>query len=159
MKIIVPAPGPEVAKLDCWVGSWVVKGTIPPGPWGAGGPFGWTDKTEWFAGKFFVVGHWDFKMPSDLGGDGQEIFIMGYDLERKVYTFNSFSSQGRQVRSTGKVNGDTWVWESETSYEGEAVKQRYITKILSPSRYQVKFEVCEDGATWLTFMEGNATKK
>jgi hypothetical protein len=158
MKITMPKPGKEVAKLGYFIGSWIVEGTIPPGPWGAGGPFSWTDETEWLSGNFFIVGHWDFKMPSHLGGDGQEIFIMGYDIENKVYTFNAFSSQGRHVRSTGRVSGDTWMWESESSFEAKPVQQRYTTKILSPTRYEVKFEICEDGTTWLTFMEGVAAK-
>jgi Protein of unknown function (DUF1579) len=152
-------PGPEVARLDYFVGSWSVEGIIPAGSWGVGGPFSWTDKTEWLAGNFFVVGHWDFKMPVDLGGDGQEIFVMGYDLQRKVYTFDAFSSQGRHVQSTGKVAGDIWIWESEATYEEKKVQQRYTTRILSPDRYEVKFEICEDGNTWMTFMEGTATKK
>jgi hypothetical protein len=159
MEITVLKPSPEVAKLGYFVGSWIVKGTIPPGSWGPGGPFSWTDKTEWLAGNFFVVGHWDFKMPADLGGDGQEIFVMGYDLQHKVYTFDAFSSQGRHVQSTGKVADDTWVWESEAAYEEKKVKQRYTTRTLSADRYEVKFEICEDRKTWMTFMEGTATKK
>lgn len=159
MKITVPKPAPEVAQLGYFVGSWRVEGVIPPGPWGAGGPFRWTDRTEWLAGNFFVVGHWDFKMPADLGGDGQEIFIMGYEVERRVYTFDAFSSQGRHVQSAGTVTGDTWLWESEACYEAKPVKQRYTTKILSSRRYEVKFEICDDGETWLTFMEGHAAKR
>jgi len=158
MKIIVPKPGPEVEELGYFVGSWIVEGTIPPGPWGSGGPFSWTDKTEWLSGNFFVVGHWDFKMPADLGGDGREIFIMGYDVERAVYTFDAFSSQGRHVQSTGTISDDTWIWESAASYSGEAVRQGYTTRILSPDRYEVKFEICKDGKTWLTFMEGLARR-
>jgi hypothetical protein len=158
MKITVPKPTPEVAKLGYFVGSWIVEGTIPPGPWGAGGPFSWTDKTDWLSGNFFLVGHWDFKMPADLGGDGQEIFIMGYDTERNVYTFDAFSSQGRHVQSTGTIIDDAWVWDSEASYGEKKVTQKYTTRILSADRYEVKFEICEDGRTWLTFMEGLAKR-
>lgn len=158
MKITIPKPSPEVGKLGYFVGSWIVEGTIPSGPWGSGGSFSWTDKTEWLAGNFFVVGQWDFMMPAELGGDGQEIFIMGYDVERKVYTFDAFSSQGRHIRSTGTLTADKWIWESEASYEGKILKQRYTTRILSPSRYEVKFEICEDGKTWLAFMEGIAQR-
>jgi len=158
MKITVPKPAPAVAKLGYFVGSWIVEGTIPPGPWGSGGPFSWTDKTEWLSGNFFVVGHWDFKMPADLGGGGQEIFILGYDVEKTVYTFDAFSSQGRHVRSTGTITDNVWVWESEASYEADKVKQRYTTRILSPDRYEVKFEICEDGKTWLAFMLGAAQR-
>src|ERR1700747_677932 len=72
-------PAPEVAKLDYFVGDWIVEGMIFSGSWGSGDKFGWTDKTEWMAGKFFVVGHWDFTMPAERGGDGEELFVMGYD--------------------------------------------------------------------------------
>jgi hypothetical protein len=32
-------------------------------------------------------------------------------------------------------------------------------KILSPTSYSLKFEVSVDGMTWMTFMEGTASKK
>ncbi|MGA1988873.1 MAG: hypothetical protein ABSG72_21575 [Candidatus Sulfotelmatobacter sp.] len=40
-----PTPGPEVKKLDYFVGAWAVEGTIAQGPWGAGGKFSSTDTT------------------------------------------------------------------------------------------------------------------
>lgn len=159
MKMAIPKPTPETAKLGYFVGSWSVEGTIPAGPWGSGGPFSWTDKTDWFSGNFFLIGHWDFKMPTHLGGDGQEIFIMGYDTQRSLYTFDAFSSQGRHVQSTGKIIDNAWVWGSEALYDAEKVMQRYTTRILSADRYEVKFDICEDGKTWLTFMEGQAAKQ
>jgi hypothetical protein len=75
-KMNAPKPAPEVAKLDYFVGHWAVEGTIFPGPWGGGGKFGWTEKSQWMPGNFFVVGHWDFTMPAELGGDGEELFVM-----------------------------------------------------------------------------------
>ena len=89
-----PKPGPEVAKLAYFVGKWATKGTILPGPWGAGGEFSWIESTKWMSGQFFVIGHWDFKMPAELGGDGEEMFVMGYDANRSIYTFDAFSSHG-----------------------------------------------------------------
>ena len=90
------APGPEVKKLDYFVGTWTVEGTIAQGPWGAGGKFTSTETTEWMPGKFFVEGHSDFKMPPELGGDGKAVSYMGYDTNENVYTFNEFNSQGRR---------------------------------------------------------------
>ena len=60
-------PGPEVKKLDYFVGTWTAEGTIPPGPWGAGGKFTVTHTNEWIAGNFFVESHSEFKIPPDLG--------------------------------------------------------------------------------------------
>jgi hypothetical protein len=43
---MAPKPGPEVKKLDYFVGIWTTEATIAPGPWGAGGKFSATDTTE-----------------------------------------------------------------------------------------------------------------
>jgi hypothetical protein len=155
----VPKPGPEVKKLEYFVGSWTVEATIGQGPWGAGGKFTSQDKNDWMPGGFFLEGHSDFKMPPEVGGDGTEIAYMGYDTDKNLYTFDAFSSQGRHQVSQGTFSGDTWTWNSEASYEGTDIKQKMTMKIVSPTVYNMKFEISMDGTTWMTFMEGKATKK
>jgi hypothetical protein len=155
----IPKPERELAKLDYFIGNWIVEGTIFPGPWGTGGKFGWTDKTEWMAGKFFLVGHWNFTMPAELGGDGEELFVMGYDTRKSVYTFDAFSSQGLHQVSTGRLDGDTWIWDSEGIQAGQSVTQKMTMKTLSPTEYRLKFEISSDGMAWTTFMEGRAVKQ
>src|ERR1700730_258850 len=91
---MAPKPGPEVKKLDYFVGSWTVEATIGQGPWGAGGKFSSTDTAEWMPGSFFVESHSDFKMRPELGGDGQATSFMGYDTDENVYTYDEFNSQG-----------------------------------------------------------------
>jgi Protein of unknown function (DUF1579) len=151
-------PSPEVGKLDYFVGTWRVEGTIASGPWGPGGDFSWTDTTKWMRGNFFVIGHWDFKTPPELGGDGEEIFIMGYDTSRKVYSFDAFSSQGRRQVSQGTHDGKVWTWTSQAIYGEQKVKQRMVLKILSLTSYELIFEVSSDGVNWTRFMEGTALK-
>jgi len=152
-------PAPEVAKLGYFVGKWTTKGTILSGPWGPGGEFSWTESTEWMTGNFFVIGHWDFQMPAELGGGGKEIFIMGYDTNRRVYSFDAFSSQGLHQVSKGTLVDDAWLWTSESIQGGKPVQQKMTMQVLSPSSYNLKFELSMDGATWMTFMEGKASKK
>jgi hypothetical protein len=152
-------PYPAVAKLGYFVGNWSVEGLIAPGPWGKGGKFSWTETTKWMSGMFFVIGHWDFKMPRDLGGDGEEIFIMGHDTDQNMYTFDAFSSQGLHQISRGTFNNDKWTWTSQAIRDGKTVAQKMTMEILSPSSYRLKFEISTDGSTWMTFMEGRATKK
>jgi len=154
-----PKPGAEVKKLDYFAGTWTVEGTIPQGPWGAGGKFSSTDTSEWMEGSFFVVSHSDFKMPSELGGDGKETAIMGYDTQLNLYTYDAFNSQGQHASSKGTISGDTWTWTSEANHDGQDVKQKMTMKVLSPSSYSVKVEVSMDGTTWMTVMEAKATKK
>jgi hypothetical protein len=152
-------PGREVKKLDYFVGNWIIEGIIGQGPWGAGGKFSSTDTTEWMQGKFFVEEHSDFKMPPEVGGDGKATSFMGYDTGQKVYTYNEFNSQGRREVSKGTVSGDTWTWTSSQDYGGQDVNQKMTMKISSPTSYSLKFEISLDGTTWMTFMNGKATKK
>ena len=152
-------PAPEAAKLGYFVGKWATKGKILAGPWGSGGEFSWSETTKWMTGNFFVVGHWDFRMPAELGGDGEEMFVMGYDTNRSIYSFDAFSSQGLHQVSMGTLSGDTWIWSSESTQGGKPVQQKMTMKVLSPTSYSLKFELSSDGEAWMTFMEGKATKK
>ena len=156
---MAPKPGTEVKKLDYFVGTWNLDATIGQGPWGPGGKFTSTDTLQWMAGNFFVQGHADFKMPPELGGDGQVVVFIGYDTDENVYTHDSFDSQGRREVSKGTVSGDTWTWESTQNYGGQDVKKKMTMKVLSPASYSVKLEISIDGTNWTTFMEGKATKK
>jgi len=156
---MTPKPGAEVKKLDYFVGTWTVEGTIPQGPWGPGGKFSSTDTTKWMEGSFFVEGHSDFKMPQELGGDGKAVSYMGYDTDENVYTYNEFNSQGRRENSKGTVSGDTWTWTSSQNYGGQEIKQKMTMKVLSPTSYSLKFEVSVDGTNWMPFMDAKVTKK
>ncbi len=157
-----PQPAPQIQKpiekLGYFVGQWTTAGTILPGPWGAGGKFGWKETTKWMTGNFFVIGHWDFTMPRELGGGGEEIFVMGYDARQNVYTFDAFSSQGLHQVSRGTLTDDTWTWMSEALSGGQAMQQKMTMKVMSPKSYRLKFELSTDGVNWTTFMEGEAKK-
>ena len=158
-QMMPPKPGPEVKKLEYFIGNWTIEGTIAQGPWGNGGKFSSTDTTEWMPGNFFVVGHSDFKLPPELGGEGKATSFMGYETDRNLYTYDEFNSQGRREKSTGTVTGDTWTWNSSQTYDGQEVKQKMTIKTLSATSYTLKFEVSLDGANWMPFMEAKATKK
>ena len=110
-------------------------------------------------GNFFVEGHSDFKMPPELGGDGKAVSYMGYDTSQNVYTYDEFNSQGRRENSKGTFSADTWTWTSTQNFDGQEVNQKMTMKVLSPASYSLKFDVSLDGTTWMTFMEGKATKK
>lgn len=152
-------PGAEVKKLDYFAGTWTTEGTVAPGPWGAGGKFSGTDTSEWMNGNFFLVGHGDFKMPAELGGDGMETSILGYDTDKNVYTRDGFNNGGRHDVSKGTLNGDTWTWTSTAVYGGQEINQKMTIKTLTPTSYNMKFEISMDGTNWTTFMDGKATKK
>ena len=152
-------PGPEVKKLDYFIGAWVTDGTVAQGPWGAGGKFSSNETVEWMPGNFFAETHSDFKMPVEVGGDGKEVSFMGYYTQQSTYTYDAFNSQGRHESSKGSLSGDTWIWTSSANYGGMDIQQKMTIKTLSVTSYNLKFEISMDGKTWSTFMEGKAIKK
>lgn len=155
---MAPTPGPELKKLDYFAGTWTAEGTISPGPWGAGGKFTSTGTDEWGMGNFFLVGHSDYKMPAELGGDGKGMRLLGYDGEHSVYTYDAYNSQGRREVAQGTLSGDTWTWKSSQTYSGQEIQQRSTIKMVSATSYTLKYEVSVDGTNWMPFMDVKATK-
>ena len=150
-------PAPELKKMDFMTGDWTAEGTMTMG---SGTPTSkWTMNThsEWMEGNFFLVENSDM----DLGpmGKGKEVAYMGYDRDKKVYTYRAFNSMGEAEDSTGTVDGDTWTWSSIEHMNGMSMKGRFTMKVLSPTSYTMKFELSQDGTNWMTGMEGKATKK
>jgi hypothetical protein len=153
-----PPPAAELQKLAFMAGHWTAEGTATMGPPGTA-TTKWSETTdaEWMDGKYFLVMHSDMDMAQM--GKGNEMAVFGYDSDNKVYTYNAFNSWGEAGKSTGTVNGDTWVWNSDEHMNGMIMKGRFTMKVLSPTSYTMKYELSPDGAKWMTAMEGTATKK
>jgi hypothetical protein len=150
----MPPPAPELKKLDFLTGDWSAQGTTTQG---AASKWTMSTRAEWLEGNYFLVEHSN----GDLGPAGKmtELAVMGYDPDRKVYTYNAFSSAGMAESATGTIDGDTWTWLSDEHMNGRTFKGRFTMKVLSPTSYTMKFELSEDGTNWMTGMEGKATKK
>jgi len=151
-----PKPGPEVKKLDYFLGTWDMEGNTKPGPFGPGGKFTGMERNDWMPGDFFLVTHSQFKDPS---GDWKGLAIMGYNADDKVYTYHEFNSMGEATSATGTVTGDTWIWLSEDKMGGKIMKWRFAVKVLSPTSYTFKFDLASPTGEWNTLMEGKATKE
>jgi hypothetical protein len=152
-------PGPEIKKLDYFSGTWTTDATIAQGPWGSGGKLTSTSTNEWQTGEFFLLCHRDSKLPAEIGGDTTSNVVMGYDPDQHSYTADEFNSQGMHIASKGTLTGDTWVWTGSRNFGGMEIEQRMTLKIVSPTKYTMKFETSIDGTNWMTFMEGTVTKK
>jgi hypothetical protein len=144
-----PTPAPELKKLEMFAGDWTAEGTQTPSP-GATSKWTMTTHAEWMEGNFFLVEHSDM----DLGpmGKGRSLAFMGYDSDRGVYTYKSFSSWGEVEDAAGKLEGDTFTWTSTEHMGGKTVQGRFTMKILSPTSYAMKYEMSPDGTKWTTMM-------
>jgi len=108
-------------------------------------------------GGFFLTMHSEFNIAGL--GSGSGMAYMGFDIDKKVYTYDEFNSMGEAEHSTGSVDGDTWTWTREHLGGGNAAKTRFIMKTVSPTSYTFKLETSPDGCNWSTVMDGKATKK
>jgi hypothetical protein len=151
-----PKPGPEVKKLDVFVGTWTLDGTMKPGAMGPGGTMTETQRCEWMEGGFYVVCHASYKSSM---GDGVGLSVMGYSVEDKTYTYREFNSFGEFDDSKGALDGDTWTWTNDEKMDGKTLKGRFTMKILSATSYNFMFDMSQDGTKWTTVMDGKAAKK
>jgi hypothetical protein len=152
----IPKPGPEVKKLDFFVGHWTSEGDTKPGPMGPGGKFTMQENSEWMDGGYFVVIHSKYSgggMPN-----GTSTAYMGYDTQEKVYTYDEFNSTGEHIHSTGTLEGDNFSWMSDMKMGPQTMKGRFTMKLMPPNAYAYKFEVSSDGKDWTLVMEGKDTK-
>jgi hypothetical protein len=151
-----PKPGPELKKLDMFVGSWTLDGNMKPGMMGPGGSMTESEKCEWMEGGFYIVCHSDYKSSM---GSGVGLSVMGYSAEDKAYTYREFNSFGEFDDSRGTVDGDTWTWTNEEKMDKMTMKGRFTIKMTSATSYNFTFDMSQDGTKWSTVMDGKATKK
>ena len=151
----MPKPGPEHKKMDVFAGSWTLDGDMKPGPMGPGGKMTETEKCGWMEGGFFLACHADYKSSM---GNGSGLSVMGYSNDDKAYTYREFNSDGEFVDSRGQLEGDTWIWTSESKMGSMNMKGRFTMKMTSSTSYNFSFEMSQDGTKWTLMMDGKATK-
>jgi len=150
-----PKPGPELRRLDYWVGDWTTEFEMKASLFGLGGKTTGKVHEEWLPGGFFVVSraNWTGAM-----GNSAELSVMGYNADEKVYTYYDFNGMGVAQYSKGTVNGDTWTFTSTVKMGDKKINNRFTVKELSPTSCSFKFETAPEGGEWSTVMEGKSTK-
>lgn len=152
-----PKPAPELKRLSFFQGTWKVEGEMKPGPFGPGGKMTGTDRAAWDLSRFFLVTHSDM---SGGGMNGKSVSYLGYDTQKKQYTYDAFNSFGEAEHATGTVSDKNWTWTSESTMKGQKVNSRGTITEVSPTSYTLNFEYStDDGKTWAPAMQATATKQ
>src|SRR5262252_5008329 len=112
----------ELKKLDLFAGEWNSEATVRGAPGSSDVKYMSTGHGEWMEGGFFLVEHWEFELD---GVKGKELSIKGYDAERRVYTYNAFTSHGESFYDRGTLDGNMWTWLRDEIRDGELTKGRY----------------------------------
>ncbi len=150
-----PRPGPEVEKLGYFVGEWTSAGEMKPSSMGPGGKTYGHDRCAWMSGNFFVACNMGSRSPV---GARMALGIMGFDAEKKVYTWWSFNSAGAVETATGVLENGTWTWSNDMRMGDRMVKARYVVTDTAPEGYAFRWETSEDGKGWNTLLQGKVSK-
>ena len=144
-----PKAGPEHKELGYFVGDWTTEGEAKATPFSPAYKWSGTFTYEWLPGEFFLIRKLDENYSDS--GSLKSVFIVGYEPEAKVYTWDGFNSRGGRFETKGSVVDDTFtfVWEQEV--EGKTIKNRGTLKLLPPDAADWKVEYSEDGKTWTAF--------
>ncbi len=151
-----PKPGPEHQRLAYFVGKWSSEGETKPSAYGPGGKYSFTETCEWFAGGFAVVCHTEGKF-----GEGamKGLSVMSYDTAEKTYVYFETNNFGENVFSRGTVEGDTWIWNNQSTSNGKTTRARFTLKQVSADSTAFKFEMGSGDGPLTLVMEGKQTRQ
>jgi hypothetical protein len=151
----MPKPGPELKKLEYFVGAWKTTANMKPSPYGPAGALTGLERANWMDGHFFVTIH---SRENGSLGNWSSAAVMGYNAEEKVYTYDEYTSLGESEHAKGTVEGDTWTWTSTEHMGGKTLRGRFVMKIVSPTEYTFSYAMAPEGGDFNVLMEGKAVK-
>jgi hypothetical protein len=151
-----PKPGPEVQQLGKFVGEWTTVGTVKPGPMGPGGKVTGIESCEWVSGGYAVL----CKETAIIPGIGKltDVALMSYDPGAKDYVFFQVNDAGEMWIARGTNDGDTWIWTSESTKNGQTMHLRFTTKWMSPDSNDFKNEAGPNADAMRVMMDGTETR-
>jgi hypothetical protein len=152
-----PKPASQLENVGYFAGTWTSSGDLQASLLGPAGKMTMVEHNQWMEGGFFLVMRSEFEVEGT--GRGSGMAFMGYDPERRVYTYDEFNSMGEAEHSIGTLHEGTWTWTRDLCLGGNAMKGRFIMKTLSPMSYTFRFGMSPDGSDWFTIMDGMATKQ
>src|SRR3989441_10217531 len=150
----MPKPGPEHQRLHYYVGEWKSEGAMKASAYGPGGTSTVTNHNR-MLGDFFLVLESEGTGPM---GPVKEVAVMGYDSNRKTYTFDQFNGRGGHGTGTATVSGDTWTGPTpEVDMDGQKVKGRFTLKEVWRTEITYMENPHPDGGGWTNALGGKAT--
>lgn len=152
----MPAPGPEHKAISAFAGKWSFEGQAKDGPMGPGGPVTFTETCEMFDGGFALVCRSEGK---NTMGPSKSLSIMSYDTEKKAYTYYAVESGMPPFTATGKSDGKTWNWTTESKMGDQTILTAVTVTLTSPTSQTFEMKMSTDGGkSWVPAMSGKSTK-
>jgi hypothetical protein len=152
-----PPAGPTQQQqvMEYFVGNWSLQGTTKISPKSPPAEFTGKEQSAWTQGGYFVETHTDVQGPL---GDVRSTRVMEYNPASHVYLYNVYNSLGEHIVALGHLTGNVWTWKAEQKLNGIIVQARYTFTFVSKDSYTFKQEVQSPGGSWVTVMQGTATR-
>ena len=151
-----PKPGPELKKLEIWVGDWTYEGEAKSTPLGPAGRYSGKSSTRPILGGFFIESR-----AEENGSSGffQWQSIDGYDPISKRFTWRGFTNDGSFDAGTYTIDNKTESYSGTLTSGGKQYQERgTIVFSTDFTSYVDKREISTDGKTWMPFFENKGTK-
>jgi len=156
-QTLSPKPGPELKKLEPWVGEWNIEAVAKDSPSGPEYKFYWTIQFGWIQEGFFLEAHHTWKSKD---GETKSLEILWYDPSKELYRSCGFASDGSTWASTATFEHGIFVISATgVNAEGKPTTKERNTFVFSPDQtsFSVKGEEEKDG-TWWTSLTGKGIK-
>ena len=152
-----PKPGPEVQKLNVWVGHWTLEGEQKAGPFGPAGKYTGELDGRWILGGFYLEMRTREKGPA---GEVQFLEIDGYDPVNRNITYSTYGSDGSRESGVYTFSSATTMTFSGKGVAGGKLYLIRGTMIFASDLLSdtAKADVSTDGKTWMPAYVGKATK-
>ncbi len=149
-------PGPEVAKLGAFVGTWKGKADVKESPFGPAGKMTWTETCDWFEGGFHLVCKSTADTPQ---GKTQSMSTLSWDPEAAAYQYHSIDSGGGSHLAEGSVtSGGRWTFGNERAMGRQVIRSRYTINHPTPTTTKFTFEFQRETGGWTLVSEGSSEK-
>ena len=157
-----PKVGPELQKLEVFVGDWEYHGVVRDTPLGPGGTFSGVATNRWILDGQFL----ESRVQDKGVYGGKEIVYKGitirrYDATTKKYITQTFDNDG--MATTELWTQEEGVWKTTgkmTDSKGKTYQTRSSASIAANGK-SMKFKaelLTEDGKTWIPYWEDANTK-
>jgi hypothetical protein len=140
-----PKPGPEVNQLSFYVGKWNETGESRSDPSGAFGKLSGHESCEWFSGGYSVVCR---ESTVDSNGTSDGLYILAYDVNKKLYTVYGTDNFGTIYSGTGTVENGTWRWTAEAVSGDSTTPMRYNFNSADAGARTMSVEVGDGNGSW-----------
>ena len=151
-----PKPGPDVKKLETWVGTWTYEGEAKATPLGAAAKIAGTQTARMIAGGFGL--EWTAEEKGAFGAvQWSETDV--FDPATKTYPYFGVQNDGTLWSGSNTVVGNVWKATGTFTVKGTTYKTRSeSTPSADGKSWTQKFELSTDGKSWMPWMETRLTK-